>query len=246
MFAHFTTVAPKEKSGKKNEKTRDHCDTPSSNQVRLCLCRSRRGHGILKGVCVPWDSGFGSGLLDCFWTAHPRNRARALCVALVTASLRISRSSAKVRSRSTYRPTDRNMPNAPCRFRVPPGGRDHAPLTPLVWPTTVTDTHLAALSLLFDKHVVKAASIVDSHGVSSHEGKESGRLVYQVKSTGGDPYTVFPGHYCSCHSFFYDVVSRAEVVYCKHQLAVFLSDALGRTRRSKVPDKVVAEILESC
>ncbi len=100
------------------------------------------------------------------------------------------------------------------------------------------------MSLLFDNHVVKAASIVDSHGVTCHEGKESGRLVYQVKSKDGDPYTVFPGHYCSCHSFFYDVVSRAEVVYCKHQLAVFLSDALGRTKKSRVPDKVVAEILE--
>lgn len=111
---------------------------------------------------------------------------------------------------------------------------------------SVTDSHLAALTLLFDKHVVKAASIVDSYGVTSHEGKESGRIVYQVRSKDGDPYTVFPGHYCSCYSFFYDVVSRAEGVCCKHQLAVFLSNALGRTRKSKVPDRVVAEILEAC
>ena len=103
---------------------------------------------------------------------------------------------------------------------------------------------MAALVLVFEKHLSKAASIVDSNGVTSITGQDSGRVIYQVKSKEGAPYTVFPGHFCSCHSFFYDVVSKGEGVYCKHQLAAWLSDALGRTNTRVVPDLVVRELLE--
>jgi predicted nucleic acid-binding Zn finger protein len=109
---------------------------------------------------------------------------------------------------------------------------------------TVLDHHLAALNLLFDKHLAKAAAIVDCRGVTCFAGKDSGRKVYRVK--GQDVlYAVLPGQYCSCYSFFFDIVSKSEGVYCKHQLAVFLSDALGRTKVSTVPDQVIAELLET-
>lgn len=115
----------------------------------------------------------------------------------------------------------------------------------------MTDAHLAALFLLFDKHIYKAASIVDAGGVTSVISRDSARVVYRVTSSsksseGGviEGYTVFPEHYCSCHSFFYDVVSKGEGVYCKHQLAAWLSDALGRTKKRVVEDLVVSEILE--
>jgi predicted nucleic acid-binding Zn finger protein len=88
--------------------------------------------------------------------------------------------------------------------------------------------------------------IVDHRGVFAFEGEVSKRRVFQVvghKST--DRYTVFPGHYCSCHSFFFDVVNKNESVYCKHQLAVKLSEALQHTRTTVVNDLVIAEILQS-
>jgi len=85
-----------------------------------------------------------------------------------------------------------------------------------------------------------------------------------------------PEHFCSCHSHFYDIVTKSEGVYvrggvcvfvfgcscvlydmksqnnckpvyivqCKHQIAIFLSDALGRTRVKKVQGLVIAEILQ--
>lgn len=109
----------------------------------------------------------------------------------------------------------------------------------------VSDLHLASLKLLFDKQARNATSIVDSNGVSCFVGEESGRRVYQVRGAKGHTvYTVFPKHYCSCHSFFYDIVSKSEGTYCKHQIAVFLSDALDRTRVKTVKDVYVAEILQ--
>ena len=111
--------------------------------------------------------------------------------------------------------------------------------------SAVSDSHLAALHLVFDKHVAKATSIVDGQGVSCFVGKESGRTVYQVRGKEDALYTVFPEHYCSCHSFFYDIVSKSEGLCCKHQIAVLLSDAAGKTKKSKVPDLVIAELLEA-
>lgn len=80
----------------------------------------------------------------------------------------------------------------------------------------VSDLHLASLKLLFDKHAHNATSIVDSNGVTCFVGEESGRRVYQVKGGKGNTvYTVFPDHYCSCHSFFYDIVSKSEGIYVR-------------------------------
>ncbi|KAI8103805.1 hypothetical protein M9435_006332 [Picochlorum sp. BPE23] len=109
----------------------------------------------------------------------------------------------------------------------------------------VSDLHLASLKLLFDKHALKATSIVDSGGVSCFVGQKTGRKVYQVKGhKSGDTYTVFPDHYCSCHSFFYDIATKSEGIYCKHQVAVYLSNALEKTRIQTVQDLVIAEILQ--
>ena len=87
---------------------------------------------------------------------------------------------------------------------------------------------------------MKALQIVDKGGVRHFIADTSGRELFQVQllwlallvlqtqlllqsvlnccSTGegqgpSDQYTVFPGHFCSCHSFFWDVVSRKHAVY---------------------------------
>ena len=89
---------------KRNGNSRDDVETSSAHQVRcrLSLPRSRRGREPRRQFAPSFaltrrEPGFR------FWIApdaHPRDRARAPCVALATASLRISRSSAKVRWRS--------------------------------------------------------------------------------------------------------------------------------------------------
>jgi hypothetical protein len=41
----------------------------------------------------------------------------------------------------------------------------------------------------------------------------------QVQGKGpADVYTVFPYHFCSCHSFFYDVASKGNAVYVSQPL----------------------------
>lgn len=108
----------------------------------------------------------------------------------------------------------------------------------------VSDLHLASLKILFGKHVQKAASIVDQGGVVCYIGSTSGRRVYQVQGRRlREHYTVFPDNYCSCQSFFYDIATKSEGVFCKHQLAVFLSDALDKTTFKTVDELVLAEIL---
>ena len=51
------------------------------------------------------------------------------------------------------------------------------------------------------------------------------------------------GHYCSCHSFFWDVVSRNEQFLCKHQLAARLADVLHLYATITVGDLLLGNLL---
>ena len=109
---------------------------------------------------------------------------------------------------------------------------------------SVGDEHLSALHLLFDKHFEKACQLVDQGSVYTFVGERSGRRAYQVRghsSTGS--YLVVPRQFCSCQSFFFEVVSKAEAAFCKHQLAVLLAEALKVSKVTHVNDLVIAEIL---
>ena len=98
--------------------------------------------------------------------------------------------------------------------------------------------------LLFDKHFEKACQLIDQGGVDLYIGRGSDRKVYQVKGNiGSGTYLVIPNSFCSCQSFYFEVVSKLEAVYCKHQLAVLLADALKKTRVTYVSNLVIAEIL---
>lgn len=61
--------------------------------------------------------------------------------------------------------------------------------------------------------------------------------------TTGEVHTCFPGHFCGCQSFFFDVVSKGELS-CKHMLAALLAQALGRCRVYEVSDVEFARLLE--
>lgn len=66
----------------------------------------------------------------------------------------------------------------------------------------------------------------------------------QVRGHGaGEVYTCFPGHFCGCHAFFFDVVSKGEQT-CKHMLAALLAQALGRCNVFVVSDVEHARLLE--
>lgn len=94
-----------------------------------------------------------------------------------------------------------------------------------------------SLHLLFGKNLEKATRIIDKRGVKKISGLPSGRSIFQVfftqstltrclrtlvylfvcvvlqvvgESQKREEYLCFPGDYCGCYSFFYDVVSRGE------------------------------------
>ena len=46
-------------------------------------------------------------------------------------------------------------------------------------------------------------------------------------------------------AFFFDVVSKAEALACKHQLAVRLAEALGKARTSTLGDLALADLLQA-
>lgn len=120
----------------------------------------------------------------------------------------------------------------------------------------VGDDQLAALRYLFERQMDKAAKIVDQpSNVVCYVGLDTGRMVFQVQGSSAnsavraacihralfeaDPrfssllqekYLVFPRHYCTCHSFFFDVVSGGSSLYCKHQLAARQVHSLATLR----------------
>jgi predicted nucleic acid-binding Zn finger protein len=77
--------------------------------------------------------------------------------------------------------------------------------------------------VLFGGHFDKATQIVDQGGVFAFIGRESQRKVYQVQGNKKkEKYTVFPRHYCSCHSFLFEVATKGEAVYVRSVLNFML------------------------
>ncbi|CAE6160810.1 unnamed protein product [Arabidopsis arenosa] len=110
---------------------------------------------------------------------------------------------------------------------------------------SVTEEQLSILHLLFGKNLEKATRIIDKRGVKKISGLPSGRSIFQVvgESQKREEYLCFPGDYCGCYSFFYDVVSRGEHQCCKHQLAARLASSLGTYSEIEVSDDHLALML---
>ena len=121
-------------------------------------------------------------------------------------------------------------------------------------PPAATEADWTALSVLFDKSLVKAARLVDEGVVRQIVGEESGRSLWRVgrrASSGGggaggsrESYVCL-NNFCSCQSFYYDVIGKETSLRCKHQIAVDLARALGRYSVLRLPDAALAEILAS-
>ncbi|XP_057783063.1 uncharacterized protein LOC131000929 isoform X2 [Salvia miltiorrhiza] len=101
------------------------------------------------------------------------------------------------------------------------------------------------LHFIFGKNFERATRIFDLGGVKRISGEPSGRSIFQVvgESRKKEEYLCFPEHYCSCYSFFYDVVNRGEELCCKHQLAARLAASTGTCVHIKVSDEELALLL---
>ncbi|KAL6784269.1 hypothetical protein ACKKBG_A05490 [Auxenochlorella protothecoides x Auxenochlorella symbiontica] len=108
----------------------------------------------------------------------------------------------------------------------------------------LTEDHLVSLSVVFGKLLPKALRTLDTGGVFCFQGEPSGRSVYHIQGqSGSEPYLVYPEHFCECHAFQFDVLTKQDAVLCKHQLAARLACSLGTLRTSTVSDLVIADLL---
>ncbi|KAF3774721.1 Zinc finger SWIM domain-containing protein 7 [Nymphaea thermarum] len=74
-------------------------------------------------------------------------------------------------------------------------------------------------------------------------GRGMRRAVVVGESRRKEEYICFPAHHCTCYSFFYDVVNKAEQLRCKHQLAARLAEVVQAYTEVRVPDEELAVIL---
>lgn len=109
----------------------------------------------------------------------------------------------------------------------------------------LSDEQLSMLHFLFSKNLERALRILDQKGVYRLVSEPSKRVVFQVagESKSSDRYLCFPKHFCSCHSFFFDVVGRGEQLCCKHQLAARIADALNICQQVVLSDEELAVLL---
>lgn len=87
---------------------------------------------------------------------------------------------------------------------------------------SVTDEQLSALYFIFNKNLERALRILDQGGVQHVVSHPSQRSVFQViaeSKSGSNSYLCFPDHFCSCQSFFFDVVSRSDQFCCSANIS---------------------------
>lgn len=109
-----------------------------------------------------------------------------------------------------------------------------------------TSEALVALSALHGRDLSKALLLLERRAVSLFVGQPSGRRSAFVAAGGGaggggsggvggsGGHSTLSPHFCSCESFFFDVVGRGEKPACKHLIAAQVAEALAE---EKAPER---------
>lgn len=107
----------------------------------------------------------------------------------------------------------------------------------------VPDDHLRALKFVFGPSAVPALDLVDCQAVTRIVSP-SGRTVYQVLGSSRKLYYCYAScHFCPCPAFAFSVLRKGGSLVCKHLLAIYLSQALGKCQELTVPDKQLTRLL---
>ncbi|KAG9486031.1 hypothetical protein GDO78_008887 [Eleutherodactylus coqui] len=107
----------------------------------------------------------------------------------------------------------------------------------------ISDEHLLGLKFIFGPTALYALDLVDQCSVT-HVTSPSGRSTFQVTGSSSKVYTCYKAcHYCSCPAFSFSVLRRNDSLMCKHILAVYISQAIGRCQDLSVSDNHMSEIL---
>ena len=108
----------------------------------------------------------------------------------------------------------------------------------------MSDDDMSALSFLFGSTFAKALPIVDAQSVSMILAAPSNRYIFTVSGSEPLPYHCTL-HHCSCPAFHNAVVTDANAVYCKHQLAVRIAAATKTHKVKAVSDAELTALLQA-
>lgn len=103
---------------------------------------------------------------------------------------------------------------------------------------STTSEALVALSALHGRDLSKALLLLEHRAVSLFVGDPSGRRFASVTAGGGGGgaehhrhrHSTLAPHFCSCESFFFDVVGKGEKPACKHLIASQVAEALAEKK----------------
>ena len=110
----------------------------------------------------------------------------------------------------------------------------------------LSDATLKSLSFIHGPSFLSALDLVDRHAIC-HVTSSSGKSAYQVKSSVGPNYYtchISLNTLCSCPSFSYGAVAREGGIFCKHLLAVKISEATGTAKQETMSDDGFDELFE--
>ncbi|XP_002988124.2 zinc finger SWIM domain-containing protein 7-like isoform X2 [Selaginella moellendorffii] len=102
------------------------------------------------------------------------------------------------------------------------------------------------LQFLYQRNLARALRILDMEGVKRITGQNSKRSIFVVRGEtdkSDQHLCLLKPHFCSCPSFFFDVVVRHQHLCCKHQLAASLAEALRICKDQTVSDQELAILL---
>eukprot|EP00013_Stygamoeba_regulata_P003791 CAMPEP_0177629754 /NCGR_PEP_ID=MMETSP0447-20121125/837_1 /TAXON_ID=0 /ORGANISM="Stygamoeba regulata, Strain BSH-02190019" /LENGTH=137 /DNA_ID=CAMNT_0019131097 /DNA_START=108 /DNA_END=518 /DNA_ORIENTATION=- len=106
----------------------------------------------------------------------------------------------------------------------------------------VTDSTLASLQSLFGTTLLSALELVDNDAVYRLNSTPPSRHAHMAYDFHDDRHFVVLRSFCTCPTFSADVIEKRQQISCKHELAVKISDALGKTKAILVSEDTLAQI----
>jgi len=109
----------------------------------------------------------------------------------------------------------------------------------------LSDEVLLLFHEMFSQTFEAALEIIDKGLITWVEAHPSGRAFYLIEGKKPASHVCF-GHYCSCPSFTYNVINRADSLYCKHQLAAKLVEIYpSKLKKKEITDTEYVEAVQS-
>jgi len=94
----------------------------------------------------------------------------------------------------------------------------------------------------------KADKVLDviKKGITKYTFKPSNRVIWSaLGSIKNREYLIYPKLYCSCLSFYREVVINQSIGYCKHLIAQVICEALNKYKKVELKDKEFEDLINN-